>query len=71
MQVDLIVGNDKIAHDNKDNPIIASSYSYHGFVIQEMAYIDYKFDVIKYDNDVDIFLIIIKILLQLGCQKYL
>ena len=46
-EFELIVENDKIAHDNKDNPIIASSYYYHEDFLREAFSIDYKFDVIK------------------------
>ena len=55
IEFELIVENDKIAHDNKANPIIASSYSYHENFFNETFSIDYKFDVIKYDNDVGYF----------------
>ena len=53
INVELVTENDIIDHDNKANPIIASSDSYlKTFDSHQFFVIDYKFDVIKYENDV-------------------
>ena len=52
----MITENDIIDHNNKTNPIIASSYSYKKkFIHGEDFFMNYKFDVIKYENDVGYF----------------
>ena len=52
IEVELITENDIIDHDNKDNPIIASSYFYYGyFECGQYFYIDYRYELLKYETD--------------------
>ena len=50
--IELITENDIIDHDNKTNPIVVSSYSYTGYYdFDEYFYIDYRFELIRYETD--------------------
>ena len=52
INIELITENDIIDHDNKTNPIIASSYFYNGYYdCEEYLYIDYRFEIIRYETD--------------------
>ena len=52
INVELITENDIIDHDNKKDPIVASSYFYSGmFDCEQYFYIDYRFEFIKYESD--------------------
>ena len=52
INVELITENDIIDHDNKTNPITASSYFYTGYYdCEEYFYIDYRFEFIRYETD--------------------
>ena len=54
--VQLITENDNIEHDNKTNPVIASSSIYYQYLgCGSFFFMDYKFDFIKYENDVGYF----------------
>ena len=52
INIELITENDLIDHDNKANPIVVSTYYYNGYYdCDEYFYIDYKFELIKYETD--------------------
>ena len=52
LTIELITENDIIDHDNKTNPIVASSYFYTGyFDYDEYFYLDYRFETIRYETD--------------------
>ena len=52
INIELITENDIIDHDNKTNPIITSSFFYNGYYdCEEYFYIDYRFEIIRYETD--------------------